>query len=159
VRKAYHDQKVLSTLNGTGSSMAIHAGLGEPHSDSRNALIVKGSSSDATIQGCTFINMGLYIWTGADAKLNDCSMAGGLHGIHVWGNCDVSAVGCKIQGTELSGISIRDGAKVNIEVLLSEYSNVMHVWSCDTVNAFGLMFSTAPPPHLVQSQLRCPIAS
>jgi hypothetical protein len=40
--------------------------------------------------------MGVYIWTGADARLTDCRMTGGLHGLYIWGACDVSAVRCHI---------------------------------------------------------------
>jgi hypothetical protein len=90
--------------------------MGDPGSDSRNALLVQGSLTEVTANNCTFKNVGVYIWTGADAKLTDCRITGGLHGLYIWGACDVSAVRCQIQDTELSGINIRDGAKARIEV-------------------------------------------
>ena len=90
------------------------AGLGEPEDDSRNALIVRGATSDLTLKGVAFKNAGCYVWDDADAALDGCTVDGGLHGLYVWGKGDVTAERCTIRGTERSGVTVRDGATVTI---------------------------------------------
>ena len=92
------------------------AGLGDPLGDSRNALIAKGTATDVSLTNVKFNNTGCYLWEDADAIVSECSFQGGLHGLYIWGRCDVTASKTTIKDMELSGVNIRDGATVNLKV-------------------------------------------
>lgn len=84
-------------------------GQGDPASDSRCAVILKGAATCATLSNVTFKSLGAYVWEDADATIRDCSFHGGLHGVYAWGKCKVEVASCKISGTEKSGVCIREG--------------------------------------------------
>lgn len=71
-----------------------------------------------TLKNVEFKSMGCYLWEDADAKILECSFDGGLHGLYIWGRCEVAVSKAVIKNMELSGINIRDGATVKLEVLL-----------------------------------------
>ena len=114
------DLIVHRTADGPGGcgrrSRRQHAGLGDPTADARNALLVQGTTSDLTLRRCALAAVGVYVWNGADATLERCTMARGLHGLYVWGRSEVSASACEVDAMEQSGFNIRDGATVTLTV-------------------------------------------
>jgi hypothetical protein len=84
----------------------------------RNAMIAKGAATDITLCHVIFKNIGCYIWEDADASLQSCTILGGLHGVYAWGKCTVTVTDTAIEGTEKSGVCIRDGTKLTIKVRL-----------------------------------------
>ena len=98
------------------AARVLDAGQGDPASDSRCAVILKGASTSASLSNVTFKNLGAYVWDDADAKIQDCSFDGGLHGVYAWGKCKVEVASCKITGTEKSGVCIREGCTLVMKV-------------------------------------------
>jgi len=90
--------------------------MGNPAQDERNACLVIGSQSAIDVQGLRAQRVGLYLWEGASAKLEQCSFSEGLHGLYVWGRSRVTAVdvrACNMQG---SGVCVTEGATVDLQV-------------------------------------------
>lgn len=115
----------------------MDAGQGDPSSDSRCAVILKGASTDATVSNCNFKSLGAYVWEDADATFQNCTFDGGLHGLYAWGKCKVEVAGCNITGTEKSGVCIREGCTLAMRVCSRYLRTSAPGRCCATVTTSG----------------------
>lgn len=90
--------------------------MADPVSDLRNALICKGGATKINFDEVTFKGVGCYVWEDADAILTSCNFDGGMHGVYAWGRCQVQIDGCYITGMEKSGVCIREGVSLSMQV-------------------------------------------
>lgn len=126
----------------------LAAGLADPVSDLRNALICKGGATKVTLTEVTFKGLGCYVWEDADAVLKDCTFNGGMHGVYAWGRCQVEISGCSINGMEKSGVCIRDGVNLSMQVCALAFMPPCPPWHCLYLTP---MFPAATTSSLIDS--------
>ena len=90
--------------------------MGRPDADERNAVLVTGATSHILLEGVIAKCVSFNIWEGASALLAACSFDGGLHGLYIWGRCQVTASGCSVANMQGSGFCITEGATVTLNV-------------------------------------------
>lgn len=121
------------------------AGLADPVSDLRNALICKGGATVSTLTNVNFKGLGCYVWEDADAVLTSCSLDGGMHGVYAWGRCKVQVIGCDINAMEKSGICIRDGVTLSVQVRARDAFGYRCVSTSALPHFYTLLQLSAPP--------------